>query len=435
MIKNNKLLFIAGIAIGIIVLFLAIKLKSSPELQESIDRARLVDVVALEKLVIAPKVIGFGRVTPKHSWQGISEVTGKLIYRNPLLETGRLLAKDTVLLEIDPLEYQLNLAQAEANLHASEAQLLRIDQQEKNFSSSLKIEEQKLQLVEQEYKRQQKLKKKKLISNSTLENSKQTLLAQKNRVQDLQSSLKLLPDDRKVTQAQVRINQSKLSDSQRKLEKTKLRLPFDARIAEVNIEQQQVVSLGSVMVRADKLGTVEIKAELSLSDMNILMSSLHKEAEPTKLASIETLQLTAKVEMQMASNEYQWPAKVTRIAETVNPDQATIGIYLEVEQTIQKSNQPAKPPLTKGMFLTATITGASAAQFVVPESAVHENSIYLMDSENKLKITPIDVLYRTQQGVIVTGDFQAGQQLILNDLIPAVAGMSVKLPSNKELAQ
>ncbi|WP_028865566.1 efflux RND transporter periplasmic adaptor subunit [Psychromonas aquimarina] len=432
--ENKKRFFILGLAVGVIVLVLAVKLKPSPELQASFDRARLVEINTLKAQQTAPQVTGFGRVTPKHSWQGIAEVSGKLIYRNPLLETGRLLPEGTVLLEIDPLEYQLNLAQAESNLHASKAQLLRIDQQEKNFTDSLKLEKQKLQLVEQEYQRQLTLKKKGLISSSSVENQKQTLLEQQNRVQDLQSSLQLLPDDRKVTIAQVRIDQSKLADSQRKLSKTKLVLPYDARIAEVNIEQDQVVSLGSVMLSAYQLGTVEIKAELSLSDMNILMSSIKHLPQNGALPSIETLHLVADVSLQMASNEYQWPAKVTRVAETVNPDQATIGVYLEVEQDFRNLNLPAKPPLTKGMFLAATINGAASTQFLIPEKALHENKIYLMDSDNKLLIKTVKVLYRTRKGAVITGDIQEGQKLVVNDLIPAVAGMSLKTVNNKEQA-
>ena len=428
MMENKKRFFMLGLLTGVIVLVLAVKLKPSPKLQPSYDQARLVEIIALK----TPQVIGFGRVTPKHSWQGISEVSGKLIYRNPLLETGRLLPKGSLLLEIDPLEYELELAQVQANLNASKAKLQRIDQQEKNLTDSLKLELEKLQLVDQEYKRQQALKKKKLISNSTLENSKQALLVQKNRVQDLQSSLQLLPDDKRITLAEVRMDQSKLADSQRKLQKTKLRLPFDARIAEVNIEQDQVVSLGSVMLTAYQLGAVEIKTELSLSDMNILMTSIKKLPQNGTLPSIETLNLVANVEMQMASNEYQWPAKVTRIAETVNPDQATIGIYLEVEQNFRQLNLPVKPPLTKGMFLAATINGASSTQYVIPEKALHGSRIYLMDSEHKLQITPVKVLYRTEQGVVITGDLQERQNLVVNDLIPAIAGMSLKVVQNKE---
>jgi len=434
MTENKKRFLIPGLVVGVLVLVLAVKLKPSPKLQASFDRARLVEIAALKTQQIAPQVIGFGRVIPKHSWQGIAEVSGKLIYRNPLLETGRLLPKGTVLLEIDPLEYQLNLAQAESNLHASEAKLQRIDQQKKNLTDSLKLENQKLELVEQEYQRQLTLKKKALISNSSVENQKQVLLAQQSRVQELHSSLQLLPDDRKVTLAQVRIDQSKLADSQRKLSKTKLLLPYDARIAEVNIELDQVVSLGSIMLTAYQLGAVEIKAELSLSDMSILMNSIKKRPQNGSLPSIETLTLVATVEMQMASNEYQWPAKVTRVAETVNPDQATIGIYLEVDQNFRQLNHPVKPPLTKGMFLAATITGVNSTQYVIPEKALHANKIYLMDSNNKLQIKAVNILYRTEQGVVITGELHEGQNLVVNDLIPAIAGMSLKTADNKEQA-
>ncbi|MCW8996657.1 MAG: HlyD family secretion protein [Psychromonas sp.] len=432
MMKNNKLLLLVGLAIGIIILIVAVKFKTSPEPQASIERARLVEVTTLKKQNVAPQVIGFGRVTPKHSWQAIAEVSGKLIYRNPLLEAGRLLTKDTLLLEIDPLEYQLNLAQAEANLNASKAKLQRIDQEQKNVQNSLQLEEQKLQLIEQEYTRQQVLKKKKLVSDSTLENSKQQLLAQQTRVQDLQSALQLLPDDRQVTMAQVRIEQSKVAESRRKLSKTKLRLPYDAKISDVNIAQDQIVSLGSVMLSAYQLDAIEIKIELSLADLKTLINSVNIMHDNGSLPSIENLPFTATVSLQMAADNYHWPAKVTRIAETVSPEQATIGVYLEVQQDYRKINPALKPPLTKGMFVSATISGATAMQYVVPEKALHENRIYLINTENRLVIKPIKVLYRTEQGVIISADIDEGANLVVNDLIPAIDDMLLKPVAIKE---
>ena len=59
--------------------------------------------------MVAPEVIGYGRATTKHIWKTIAEVNGKLIYKNKLLETGKILPKGTLLLEIDPLEYQVKI--------------------------------------------------------------------------------------------------------------------------------------------------------------------------------------------------------------------------------------------------------------------------------------------------------------------------------------
>jgi multidrug efflux pump subunit AcrA (membrane-fusion protein) len=424
MTRNKKRFVFPGIILGALVLFVAITLKPSPKLQENYDKARLVDVMVLTKQNSAPQIIGYGRVSPKNTWQGIAEVKGKIIYRHPDLESGRLIPKGTLVLKIDPLEYQLKIAQAEANLNSSKVQLGRIDQEEQNINASLSIEQQKLTLTGQEYKRKSSLKQKNLISNSDLENEKKLFLAQRNLIQELTSRLELLPDDKKVIQAQISVNQALLADTHRQLENTRFTLPFDARIANVNIEQAQAVSVGAILFEAYQPGIMEIKAEMSLQDADTLRDSIPPSFN-AQLASIEKLNFNASVELLIGDSTHRWPAKLTRIAEKINPDQATLGFYLEVKQDVKKL-ELSNTPLTKGMFVTAKVRGVGSLHFVVPEKALHGEHIYIMDEQNKLQIKPVTIIFRNAQGVAISGEIKAFDQLILNDLIPAIAGMSLK---------
>ena len=428
MIIPKKRFLIPGVVIGVAILIISIVTKSSPDVQENFDKARLVDVIPLSQTESMPEIVAYGRIAPKHSWQAIAEVSGKVTYRHPDLESGRLLSAGTLVLEIDPLEYELKQSQALANLNMANAQLKRLDQEQKNVVSSLNIEKQKLTLEEQEYDRKLELKNKKLISNSEVEAQKQSLLVQTKLVQDLSSTLKLLPDDKKVAQAQVNINQALLEDAQRQLTNTHIVLPFDARISEVSIEQAQAVSTGNIMFEAQKLGAVEVKAELSLKDAETLMQSVPKSLSHNgSLPNVEKLGLSANITLQLGTKLHQWPATLTRIADNINPDQATIGFYLEVQQDIKELQIGTKPPLTKGMFVSAHIHGFNSQQFIIAEKSLHGESIYIMDAENKLSIRKVNVHFRNNQGVAISGDFQAQDKLVLNDLIPAIPGMSLKV--------
>ncbi len=53
-----------------------------------------------------------------------------------------------------------------------------------------------------------------------------------------------------------------------------------------------------------------------------------------------------------------------------------------------------------------------------------------MDKNNQLDIRKVQVSFRNQQGVAITGKLQAGEQLILNDLIPAIPNMRLKTALN-----
>ena len=125
MSNHKKRLLLPGVLVGFLILVFSIVFKSSPMEEPKIDKARLVSVQALALQSTAPTILAFGRVQPKNSWQAIAEVSGKVIYRHPELESGRLLRAGTLVLAIDPFEYELKKAQAIAilmplmhNLHA-----------------------------------------------------------------------------------------------------------------------------------------------------------------------------------------------------------------------------------------------------------------------------------------------------------------------------
>jgi hypothetical protein len=57
-----------------------------------------------------------------------------------------------------------------------------------------------------------------------------------------------------------------------------------------------------------------------------------------------------------------------------------------------------------------------------------------MDGENKLKIVPVSVLYRNQATTVIqaeSGKISAGDRLVLNDLLPAIEGMSLSANDEK----
>ncbi len=86
---NKKLLFFPALAVGVVILFLAMSLKPDLPVKPSSDRARLVETIPLELKAIAPVAIGFGKIAPKVEWKAIAEVSGKVVYRHPQLEKDK----------------------------------------------------------------------------------------------------------------------------------------------------------------------------------------------------------------------------------------------------------------------------------------------------------------------------------------------------------
>lgn len=424
MTLRRKLLFFPALAIGVAVLFLAINSRPDVPVKPAQSKARPVDIITLTQTNIAPVVTGFGRVTPKLTWQAIAEVNGKVIYRNPALEKGRVLPAGTELLRIDPTDYQLAVAQAQAEVSAREARLAKLSLDEKNLKTTLAIEQRRLALSRDELARKKNLRQKGLTSQSELDNEQQAFLSQQTRVQDLEAQLKVLPDEKRITEAELEASNLALEQAQRNLDKTQIVLPVDSRIAQVNIERDQVVTPQQVMVIAHGLGAVEVDAQVSIHDMQTVFDTLN--GEPNEGFAEKLHQLNASVNLSSGSFKEQWPAKVARLSDTVSLNQATVGVILEIAlNEEQKRGIATQPSLVNGMFVKATIEGKPVSHWVIPERALRGDKIYLME-DGVLKVMPVTILFRRGESVAIAGDLKAGQQLVLNDLLPAVPGMELR---------
>ncbi|OEE79855.1 efflux RND transporter periplasmic adaptor subunit [Vibrio genomosp. F6] len=424
---NRKFLFFPALAVGVVVLVLAINLRPDLPTNPATDRARLVDTMPLELKSMAPVAIGYGKVTPKFEWKAIAEVTGKVVYRHPNLEKGQVLPKDTEIIRIDPLDYELKLTQAQADLKSSQTQLAKLSLEERNLQQTLGIEQNRLSLSKQELGRIENLRKKGLSSQSDVDQQTQSYLSQQKLVQDMKNQLQLFPDEQKVAQAVVRVNQSKVQEAQRSLDKTSIRLPRSLRIASVDIEINQVVNLQQTMVVGHGMDVMEVEAQLSIHDMHTLASSVGSfTRDDAGIPKPDMAFINAEIELNSGNLKAIWPAKVARISETVDVNQATAGVILEATQNYADLTPESLPPLVNGMFVQATIEGQQQPSWVIPERALHGNRIYLMSPESRLEIRTIEVLYRRDNQVVINGDIEQGERLVLNDLLPAIDGMMLR---------
>ncbi|USD40788.1 HlyD family secretion protein [Vibrio sp. SCSIO 43135] len=424
---NRKLLFFPALAVGILVLVLAINMRPDLPVKPAGDRARVVEVQTLALTNMAPLAIGFGKITPKMEWKAIAEVTGKVVYRHPKLEKGQILPAGTEILRIDPLDYELKLVQAQADLKSSKTSLAKLNQEEENLKQTLKIENNRLNIANTELERKLNLRKKGLTSQSDVDQQEQSALSQRKLVLDIQNQIDLMPDEKRVAEAVIKVNVSKVQEAQRSLEKTSITLPENLRIADVEIEQNQVVNLQQTMVTAHGIDVMEVEAQLSIHDMQTLAMSLKDfSRDESGIPQPDMAFIKANIELSSGSLRSRWPAKVARISETVDPNQATAGVILEISQDYTDLKPQTVPPLVNGMFVKAEIEGHANPSWSIPERALHGDKIYLLSQESRLEILPVEVLYRRDNQVVVDGELSEGDKVILNDLLPAIDGMLLR---------
>ncbi|MGI9277679.1 MAG: efflux RND transporter periplasmic adaptor subunit [Endozoicomonas sp.] len=426
---TQKKFFFPALALGVIVLGLAVINQQSPPLKPSAQRSTLVRVEQVQKALIAPEISGFGRVSPKVNWKAVAEVSGKVVYRHPDLEKGRILPAGTLIMEIDPRDYELALARAKADLSSSKAELAKMNLEEESLEASLVIEQQRLELSQKELERKEDLFKKGILARSDLDQERISYLAQKSQTVSQQNQLAVIPDSRRINEARVSINEARVDEARRQLANTRIVLPVAARVASVDAELGQAVGNQQQLAELHGIEVMEVEAQVALHDMKTLINSVG--AIPPEFSDItrlrvERLGLGASLLISSADYSYKTSATLARISETIDPNQGTVGVILEARQDYEALIEKRQTPLVNGLFVEARLQGLEQQHLTVPEGALHGNTLYLLDDEKRLKMVTVRVLFRRGNAAAVSGDIRAGELLVTNDLVPAIPGMQLR---------
>ncbi len=432
------------IAIILCLITAIVIIKSRPKMahEPSAGLITPVNVIEVKPYAIKPAIIGFGTVEPDISLASKAEVSGKISYVHPQLRNGALLQKDTVVMRIDPEDYQLALQQAQSTVTSNHAKVREIELQKNNVQADLKLVQKKLKLAQVELARIESLVKKQSISKSSRDNQQSSVLRLQQEVQKLRSQLKTLPQQLASARAALANAESLVITQELNIKRTEIKLPFNARISERVVEENQYIAKGSLLFSAQTTDKILINAQFSLQHFRSLAKgfrgneALLKEAFLSGFSSdiFQQLGLTAKVRLADNQTPY-WPANVERISSQLDPVTRTLGIVISVDNPYQNIIPGTNPPLMQGMYTEILLQGKAKIFYAIPRDALHENEIYIVNKDAQLKRRAVKNPQVQGKVVLLTQGLQVGETLIVSDVFPAVSGMQVKVTQQPELQQ
>ncbi|MEN8171041.1 MAG: efflux RND transporter periplasmic adaptor subunit [Pseudomonadota bacterium] len=414
--KRNAVMAVA-ILLGVALIVVAPLMKSPPKKSPLTERTLKVRSIVVPSLSVVPRSTGFGRVSPATTWESVAEVSGQVVWIADELRDGKIVPAGTELLRIDDANYRLMLAQAEAQLKASEAKT-------KTSKDSLTIARKNLGLLQKEYKRQQQLAAKGTISKTMLESTERQVLAGKTQVQNLQNSLSLITAERQALVAQR--DAAKLD-----LQRTVKTAPFDVRITGVNIGSAQYANKGQLMFTADGLELAEVEAQFSVGILRPLIRGGGAEND----SDIRTgaTRLNAVVRLRTATHSVEWPARVDRVAGTIDPLTQSIGVIVAVDRPYASARPGERPPLMRDTFVEVELYSEPIEkQIVVPLSSLHDGTIYVVDEESRLEMRKVMVGFSQQGYAVIAKGLKPGERIVTSDLITATEGMLLAPQEDKK---
>ncbi len=430
---RHPLVLLVAVLLGVLVSSQLVGQKQPPQKRATALPPRTVEVLTVQEQPFQSEVIGYGYVEPSIVLPMKAEVTGKVAYLHPGLKQGASIAAGTLVARIDPEDYEVSLKQTQADLDSSRYSLEQLKAEEKTAERSLVLAKKNLNVGKKELERIQALYDRKLIAKSQLEAEEQRVIQLEQSVAELEGQLSSNVSRQRIEQSKIERYQQGVKGQEQTLGRTEITMPFAARIGAVQVERGEFVTAGTPLFEALDIQGVEIEAEISTYEMFALVSHLSDRTfTEEQLLDRDTIshamRLSARVTVpSMVGAEAIWEARVLRISESIDTMRRTLGIVIGIDNPYDGVIPGKRPPLIKGMYAAVTLHGPKRQAIVIPRKALHEGRVYLATPDNRLLIRPVEVGLLQNEQVVISSGLNAGERVIISDLVPVIEGMPLRL--------
>ncbi|RLV59752.1 efflux RND transporter periplasmic adaptor subunit [Parashewanella curva] len=339
----------------------------------------IVEVMSVEPYVQPIVLDSFGVVKPKNQTRLAAEVSGRVVELADVFVSGGMVKQGDVLARIDDADYQADLLQAEANLAKANAEL--------------DAEKARGEVAKVEFKGHSQA-----------------------------PSLGLRIPQLQQEQAKVKSAKAALSRAQRNLERTVIRAPYNA------IVKSRVVNLGQYVTKGAEVGEV---LDISTAEVRLPVAS----DDLIHLNSITKPNAKVILKLDLAGKLYQWPAKLVRSEGVVDSQSRMVYLVAEVQKPYQSLAQGM--PLQFGSFVNADIQGKEQSNLIrLPRHLVRDEFVALIDTDSKVDIRDLDVVYKDESWVYINGSIAQTERVSLTrfDRLDDGQGVEVAESQTSELA-
>nr|WP_321525763.1 hypothetical protein [uncultured Cohaesibacter sp.] len=426
----KKALLLPPVLIAIAITMASAQNTKPPQAATDVkEKATPVKVIGVKAVTAVPFVSGYGKVQPDRTWDAVAQVAGPVVWTADKLRSGLLIPAGSSLLKIDEREYELSLAQIDAQIEA-------LDAKDETTKASLKIEERASLLLQDDLDRKKQLMAKGSASQSIVDTAERASLTQDAKVQTLVSTLKLNAAERKVLAQQKEI-------AALNLERTELKAPFDVRLNTVDISLGQYVNKGQHLFSGDGIAVAEVVAQFPIGALSSLFNKPGETGSP--LAALEAggdgtsdrhEAIKAKVVLRTPRNDIVWDAKLDRVTAAMDPKTRTRGIVLTVSDPYGQATPGQRPPLVRDTAVEVILQGQPKKdKIAVPASAIRKGMVMVVDAEKRLHFKPVKVAYIQGDIAVLASGLEPNEKLVVSDLPAPVDGMLVGPKPDKALLE
>jgi RND family efflux transporter MFP subunit len=413
--KAIRVFTVLLVAVVIAVTLVVIRPKAERQVPD--QKGRLVEVFPARAEDFQMVVEAFGTVAPRESLKLVAQVRGQIVDIYQSFKEGNFVKKGTLLIQIDPRTYSLEVKRRKVQIMQSEAELKRLKQEVVNLKSRIKIANSDVALAKNEYLRLKKLIDRKVIAQSQLDKAEQAYLASRERRQAIKNQLALIGPQREQLIAAREMAEVMYQQADLDLERSSIVAAFDGWVLEKAIEVGQHVNVGQQLGSIYKAGELDIEVRIPTKEFKWLPAGMGNNSS-----------IAADVIFRNTGDEQVWQGRVARVKARMDERTRTLPVVIEVDEAATAGQSVSGFRLRPGMFVTIKIKGKEVNRaYVLPRYVVYPGDVVYTLKDDQLKIKDVGILRSYKDSVIVNEGLSEDDQIISTPLSGAVDGMSVRL--------
>jgi len=382
-----KALLIWGISAVIILLAIGwakhlIDTRPKAKRQTATQQARLVTVQNAEQVSHKTFVPGMGKVIPAKEITLSPEVSGRIVYISPLVIPGGVIQQGQTLIRIDSRDYETVVKQRQSEV--AKAKL--------NF----KMEQGNQLVAQQEYK----------MLDDIVQDQDQELILRKPHLEEAQAALEAA--------------EAALARAQLDVERCTVTAPFNGIIQDKRVDIGAQVTTASPLLGI--MGTDEYWVEAKIFADQLRWITIPKNnrqsGSPVKI-----------FDSAWQPDAYR-QGEVIRLLGQLEEQGRLAQVLVSVKDPLAlESDASEVPPVLVDSYVSVEIEGKTLPKVCpVSRDYLHDGkNVWIMDSDDRLKILPVDIVFRDKDMVYLSNGLHTGDRIVTTDISTPVDGMLLRL--------
>ena len=247
-----------------------------------------------------------GVVVPLREVTLAAEVPGRVLRKTDACNEGQTVTKGTVLLEIDPRDYQLDVSRLEKELAQAGLAIEEVDEELIQNATSIDLGKRQVDLARREAARLEGLKAGKIVTESEHDRAVRDELTAANSLTMLEGQKRVLAKRRiRLLEAQS-LAATMLEKANLDLSRTRVVSPVEGMVVEDKVEQDSFVAKGAPLVTIEDTTATEVKTSLKMDEVARVWGGR------TAADGQGVPEVPAKVVFAIEDRRYEWDGVLSR---------------------------------------------------------------------------------------------------------------------------